>query len=189
MPCRLVDTSSCRRFEGWQTLRIQTHEDEGTKTKSADNWQTRRRYSWNGHNKTIQKEGNTVGSMWSIYLPDILHEDHALHYEILFSNNDGSCNTLRAVYWLGNDIIFNISLHIPDIINTTQKKYKNIESLQRRYAVYTGTQLPSFRTAIVPASSRSCSPTRLLHLHMQSSWKAGVIHRNDTENTTTDFED
>jgi hypothetical protein len=73
--------------------------------------------------------------MWSIYLPDIVHKDHALHHEISFSTNDGSCNTLRTVYWLGIDTNFNISLQIPDITNITQKKYVNIESLLGHYAV------------------------------------------------------
>jgi len=36
MPCRLADTSNCRRFEGWQTLRIHRPEHEGTKTKSEE---------------------------------------------------------------------------------------------------------------------------------------------------------
>jgi len=43
--------------------------------------------------------------------------------------------TLGTVYSLGIGTNFNISLHIPDITNITQKKYVNIESRLWRYAV------------------------------------------------------
>ena len=61
------------------------------------------------------KKKGTLLAACEAYTCQSVYEDHALHYEISFSNNDVTCKILRTVYWLGNDTNFNISLHIPNI--------------------------------------------------------------------------